>query len=325
MEHYTLNDLKAVASELKVLYVEDEAFLREGMVKSLQQLFKQVVVAEDGFIGLSHYQKEHFDLVISDISMPNMDGLSMISHIKEINPSARIIVTSAQNDAHKLLSLINLGIDRFLTKPLQKALLIEALYVVSSSIVNAILAKKYQKELEQKVRILNTKLKKEYLQSIEKVPQKIRETPKKASEDYFEQILSEDIDELRDLNDEIDYNLLLAFQNQQMNFPYLIHTSKLYQRYGSILTRYHAFSEIGTNLYSMANDFLTNQQSFIDHAQALCDLIEGFNFTLITFRKNILENRSSNPKFYNASLLSDISLIENRLNNVECESNIEFF
>lgn len=53
MEHYTLMDLKLVASELSVLYVEDEPYLREGMVKSLNQLFKTVTVAEDGFIGLS--------------------------------------------------------------------------------------------------------------------------------------------------------------------------------------------------------------------------------------------------------------------------------
>lgn len=325
MEHYSLNDLKAVASRLRVLYVEDEPILREGMIKSLQQLFKEVIVAEDGLIGLTRYQNESFDLVITDISMPNMDGVTMISHIKEINPSARIIVTSAQNDAHKLLSLINLGIDRFLTKPLQKALLIEGLYVVCSSIVNAQLTKQYQQELEQKIRILNTKLKKEYLLSRENTSKEGKIEQKKASENYFEQILSEDLDELRDLNDEIDYNLLLAFQNGQVNLPYLLHTAQLYQRYGSVLTRYHAFTEVGTNLYGMASSFLNHQQAFLDHTQTLCDLIEGFNFTLITFRQNILENRSPNPTFYNASLLSDIQLIENRLHDVECDSDIEFF
>lgn len=323
MQHYTLNDLKVFTSQLDVLYVEDEPFLREGMVKSLNQLFKTVTVAEDGFIGLYLYKKEHFDLIITDISMPNMDGITMIAHIKEIDQSARIIVTSAQNDSDKLLTLINLGVDRFLTKPIQKALLIEGLYVVCSSVVNAIRADKYQKELESKIRILNTQLKKEYVKSIESAPAAIIKA--QAYEDYFEQIFPEDIDELRDLNDEIDYNLLLAFQNNRVNLTYISHVAKLYERYSSIFSRYHAFSALGTGLYTMAQTFLSNKDGFIEHASALYELLEGFNFTLITLRINVLETYSSKPTFYNASLLSDITMIENRLNNVECESNIEFF
>ena len=323
MQHYTLTDLKLATSGLNVLYVEDEPYLREGMVKSLKQLFKNVTVAEDGLIGLTLYKKEHFDLIITDISMPNMDGINMIAHIKEIDKSARIIVTSAQNDANKLLTLINLGVDRFLTKPIQKPLLIEGLYVVCSSVVNAMRADRYQKELEQKLRILNTQLKKEYVKSVESAPAGIKKA--QAFEDYFEQILPEDIDELRDLNDEIDYNLLLAFQNDRVNLTYVSLVANLYARYGATLSRYHAFSELGTGLYTMAKSLTSDTDAFIEHAGALYELLEGFNFTLITLRINILETRSSKPTFYNASLLSDIAMIENRLNNVECESNIEFF
>ncbi len=124
MTQYTLSDLRNLTQELSILYVEDEAMLREGMVGSLRQLFKGVEVAEDGAIGLALYENSQYDLVITDISMPNMDGITMIRQIKSVNPEARIIVTSAQNDADKLLELINLGVDRFLTKPIDKTMLI---------------------------------------------------------------------------------------------------------------------------------------------------------------------------------------------------------
>lgn len=326
MTQYTLSDLRNLTQELSILYVEDEAMLREGMVGSLRQLFKGVEVAEDGAIGLALYQNSHYDLVITDISMPNMDGITMIRQIKSVNPEARIIVTSAQNDADKLLELINLGVDRFLTKPIDKTMLIETLFSVCNAIISIKQARAYQEQLEQKVRLLETNLTKEYIKTkaAASTSEENREYDN-SYEDYFQHLLREEIDELCELNEELDYDILLAFQNDRIDPAYVSRVSQRYNRYGAILSRHSAFSHIGLGLQTMCREFDAHQQLFIDRIASIRALLESFNFTLITFRKKILQISSSNPTFYNASLLSDISMIVNLLNQTEIDSDIEFF
>ncbi|MDD4855709.1 MAG: response regulator [Sulfuricurvum sp.] len=324
MKEFTLIELKQVTQDLSVLYVEDEKMIRDGLLGSLKQLFKEVEVAEDGAIGWELYKNSRFHLIITDISMPNMDGISMISHIMEKNPEARIIVTSAQNDAEKLLTLINLGVDRFLTKPINKLNLINALYTVCSSIANKRKIKAYHLELEQKIRLLNTQMKKEHVKT--KQAQLIDE--KKSDQiydDYFSFLVREDIDELIELNEELDSDILLAFQNDRIDPTYVTRLSQRYNRYGTVLCRYTAFNEIGTQIHFMSNELDTHHQIFIDHSSSILELLESFNFTLITFRQNVLEKESPNPTFYNPSILSDITMISNLLSQIEVDGDIEFF
>jgi len=324
MKEFTLIELKQVTQDLSVLYVEDEKMIRDGLQGSLKQLFKEVEVAEDGAIGWELYKNSRFHLVITDISMPNMDGITMISHIMEKNPEAHIIVTSAQNDAEKLLTLINLGIDRFLTKPINKLNLINALYTVCSSITNKRKIKAYHLELEQKIRLLNTQMKKEHVKT--KQAQLIDE--KKSSQiydDYFSFLVREDVDELIELNEELDSDILLAFQNDRIDPTYVTRLSQRYNRYGTVLCRYLAFNDIGTQMHFMSNELDTHQQTFIEHSSSILELLESFNFTLITFRQNVLEKESPDPTFYNPSILSDITIISNLLSQIEVDGDIEFF
>ncbi len=324
MKQFTLIELKQVTQDLTVLYVEDEKMIRDGLLGSLKQLFKEVEVAEDGAIGWELYQNARFHLVITDISMPNMDGITMISHIMEKNPEAHIIVTSAQNDAEKLLTLINLGVDRFLTKPINKLNLINALYAVCTSIVNKRQIKAYHLELEQKIRLLNTQMKKEHV----KTKQACLVDEKKSAQiydDYFSFLVQEDIDELIDLNEELDSDILLAFQNDRIDPTYVTRLSSRYNRYGHVLCRYIAFNDIGSQIQLMSNELDVHQQTFIDNSLSILELLESFNFTLITFRKNVLEKESAQPTFYNPSILSDITMISNLLSQIEVDGDIEFF
>jgi len=327
MKQFTLIELKQVTQELSVLYVEDEKMIRDGLLGSLKQLFKEVEVAEDGAIGWELYKNARFHLVITDISMPNMDGISMIDRIMEKNPEAHIIVTSAQNDAEKLLTLINLGVDRFLTKPISKINLINALYAVCSSITNKHQIKAYHLELEQKIRLLNTQIKKDHVK-IKQAQAASSSEEKKANQlydDYFSLLAQEDIDELIDLNEELDSNILLAFQNNRIDPTYVTRLAQRYSSYGNILCRYLAFNDIGAQVRLMSTELDAHQQTFIDHTSSILELLESFNFTLITFRKNVLEKESSHPTFYNPSILSDVAMIINLLSQIEVDGDIEFF
>jgi len=118
---------------LSILLVEDFQPLREEMQILFEDLFKQVISASDGQEALTLYKEayekgEAFDLVMSDIQMPNMDGVVLSKKIREYNESQPIIILSAYSETKYLLELINIGISKFLTKPIQHEELFEILY-----------------------------------------------------------------------------------------------------------------------------------------------------------------------------------------------------
>jgi len=119
---------------LSVLLVEDFEPLRREMLEVLEDLFKTVISASDGKEALALYQEAFeinpttIDLVISDIQMPNMDGVTLTQNIRELNAEQSIIILSAHTDSKYLLELINMGISKFLTKPIQQDELFDILY-----------------------------------------------------------------------------------------------------------------------------------------------------------------------------------------------------
>jgi DNA-binding response OmpR family regulator len=131
--------------QLSVLLVEDYPALREEMNEVLEHLFLKVVCASDGQEALARYA-DGFDLVISDIQMPYMNGVSLCEQIRCIDNEQPIIIVSAHTESKYLLDLINMGISQFLVKPIEHDRLFHALYDVSVKI-NSI--KERQKEHEQ--------------------------------------------------------------------------------------------------------------------------------------------------------------------------------
>jgi YesN/AraC family two-component response regulator len=102
---------------LDVLYVEDDIALRENSAILLNRLFKSVTLAENGVVALEKYQENSFDLVLTDINMPLMDGLELSRKIRAKNPHQIITVFTAYNEHEYLLEMIHLNIDGFIFKP----------------------------------------------------------------------------------------------------------------------------------------------------------------------------------------------------------------
>lgn len=141
--------LKEVTQELNILYAEDEESLRRGMVKSLERLFKNVYVAKDGFEGVKLFKNNKIDVVMSDINMPNVNGVEMFNIIKDLEEFPPFITLTAHNETDLLLSLIDLGIDKFLLKPVDRDKMIDALYQVCSIVQNKILLERYEKDMHE--------------------------------------------------------------------------------------------------------------------------------------------------------------------------------
>ncbi|WP_321469687.1 response regulator transcription factor [Halarcobacter sp.] len=107
----------------RVLLVEDEDVARKTLSFYLNTIFDEVVVAKDGEEGASIFkndfeEKKKFDLVLTDLKMPNKDGISMIDDIREIVPNQRFIIVSAHKNEEDLLKLINLRVLGYFVKPL---------------------------------------------------------------------------------------------------------------------------------------------------------------------------------------------------------------
>jgi PAS domain S-box-containing protein len=134
--------------ELRVLYVEDSVVMRHATTKILQEYFKSVDSATDGAKGhqcfLDFYDKHSafYDIVITDLEMPNMDGHELSRRILYINPHQEIVIISSHKDSSELIDLINLGITKFLTKPIEENLLQK----IIADIANDLYAQRLKKE-----------------------------------------------------------------------------------------------------------------------------------------------------------------------------------
>lgn len=107
----------------RVLLVEDEDVARKTLAFYLNTIFDEVVVAHDGQEGFSIIEdnfkdNKTFDLVLTDLKMPNIDGMDMIEEILTIIPNQRFIIVSAHKNEEDLLKLINLRVLGYFVKPL---------------------------------------------------------------------------------------------------------------------------------------------------------------------------------------------------------------
>ncbi|MBS1211896.1 MAG: putative domain HDIG-containing protein [Proteobacteria bacterium] len=111
---------------LSVLYVEDEEDVRNALAHYLRRRFANVDVAANGREGLDLFRRSRQDVVITDIKMPVMDGLEMAAEIKTIVEDVPVIVVTAYNETDYFLRAIEIGIDRYVKKPINPDELMEA-------------------------------------------------------------------------------------------------------------------------------------------------------------------------------------------------------
>jgi len=117
-------NLLTYTKDLSILFVEDHDELRLSTTEILKSFFKDVDCAEDGIIALKKYKdyfsknSKNYDIVISDLQLPKLNGVELTEKIYTITPQQIIIILSAHDNSKYLLPLINLGIEQFIKKPI---------------------------------------------------------------------------------------------------------------------------------------------------------------------------------------------------------------
>ena len=101
-------------SHLNVLYVEDENQVRDMTVQFLKKIFINVDSAVDGQDGLDLFKEKKYDIVITDLKMPRMNGRDMLSKIKELDKEVLLFVMTASDSKIDVSSTV---CDVYLNKP----------------------------------------------------------------------------------------------------------------------------------------------------------------------------------------------------------------
>ncbi len=110
----------------KIMIVDDAAFMRMTIKTCLTKAgYDQLIEAGDGAIAVETYNAEKPDLVLMDITMPNMDGIQALGAIKGADPSAKIVMCSAMGQEAMVVEAIRLGALDFIVKPFKPERIVE--------------------------------------------------------------------------------------------------------------------------------------------------------------------------------------------------------
>lgn len=126
----------SVLKNHSILYVEDELDIQANISEYLRSYFGSVYVASDGQEALNLYKTCHPDVILLDINLPFVDGLSVAKKIRESNKSVKIIMLTAFTETEKLLKATELKLTKYLVKPIPPKEFKETLRLLGEELVH---------------------------------------------------------------------------------------------------------------------------------------------------------------------------------------------
>lgn len=151
---------KSFLNTISVLYVEDEDLAREKLGGLLKKLFKSVDLARNGQEGFEKFKasidnKKNYDLILSDINMPIMNGIDMLEKIRQLDSEVPFIFTTARSESENLLKAIELNANHYVLKPIDiQNLILKSQAVCEKNFLRSQLVSK-QKEMENFLEAIN--------------------------------------------------------------------------------------------------------------------------------------------------------------------------
>ena len=227
-----LKNLMKYTKELNVLYVEDNLDVQQQTLKMLSSFFEKIELENNGKVALELFYENKYNLIITDIKMPLVDGIFLIESIRKTDKKIPIIIFSAHDDKDYFLKTINAGIDGYILKPY-------TLEQITQTLDNLI--QKYQsyEEYENKIRLENGFVWDKNLNQLFKNSKNIRLS--KYEKKLFELFISEH--SILKSYDEIEYFLFNNVDNNTKRIRNLITRLKQKLDYELLETVYsHGYS-----------------------------------------------------------------------------------
>ena len=128
-------EIRHLLLNLKVLYIEDEEFTRNELSMYLKRRVGQLFTAKNGVEGLQSFEQNKPDLVLTDLKMPEMNGIEFIKAIRGHGSQCPVIVISALSDSETIIKTVNLGIVKYVIKPLNTTELVENMELLAGDIL----------------------------------------------------------------------------------------------------------------------------------------------------------------------------------------------
>lgn len=153
-----IRELEKEAKNLRMLFVDDEASVCEYIRKIFERYFLVIDTAMSGSDALELYRQNSYDLIITDIEMPNMNGIEMCNEIKKINSDQAIVIMSAYSHDKYLLEGIRIGVDAYILKPVEIDMVIPTLLKVSKRVNDHKYSIEYRRHLEKNVEEQNSQI-----------------------------------------------------------------------------------------------------------------------------------------------------------------------
>lgn len=325
--------LKEIAYDMKVLFVEDEIEIQEQLKHFFARFFGRVDTADNGVEALDLYNLHSYDLVITDLTMPFMDGIELSANIRSIKESQHIIVVSAHSESEKLIELINIGVDGFILKPVDIQRVIQMLLKTCQSIYDHKMLHYFNNLLEQ----TNTELKESNMELERTLNQlgRLREEciitmDEKIDESEFSNVAlsgssledfytQNDLQELERVNDDLeqiedDFNLLLVSMDRNTTANIIITFNQLLRSYAHEVHLLAQCHSLGYALMQISRQIDTIPMKRLDEFADIIPMITGLFDHLEQWRRGIFVYQNvDSVHFLDEYLLKKITEIENAI------------
>ncbi len=149
---------KNLLKKFTLLYVEDDDVIRVELSQLLSNFFSMVHVAKNGKEGLRTFleNQDEIDLILTDLNMPELNGIEMIKKIRTIDNKIPIIFATAHSDSEFLAEAIKLRVQEYIVKPIDVRYLLSLFNDIVSNLYQEFLLKQQREELEKYKEIINS-------------------------------------------------------------------------------------------------------------------------------------------------------------------------
>ncbi len=345
-----IKNLKEIAYDMRLLLVEDDDHLRMQLNTFLSRFFRNIDITANGAEAFDQYCKNSYDLVITDLTMPKMDGIELSEKIRAMKSDQHIIIMSGLSESDKLITLINLGIDGYLLKPVDMHRVLTQLSKSAQAIYDRKMFEYFHTALEEtneELKNSNIELQKalseiqrlkntEELQTHTQPARELNESEKimlytrrdKMSAEEFHRVhpfeldkTNEDLEMLEDR-----FNVLLTNAERNISQETLLNLSRIVHDYAKELEIIPQFSALSYGIQQLAVTFDSVQDSTKIHA--VMPMLTSLFDNLEQWRRGIFFYRNVEDIHYmDNSLISDALSLQGMLSDTAAASDadIELF